>query len=249
MTKEGADDFSLRQWPVAILAGGLATRLGSAVQNTPKALLPVAGKPFLVHQLQLLAGAGFRRIVLCVGHLGEQIQAAVRDGTEFDLDISYSFDGPVLRGTGGALKNASAQLGSAFAILYGDSYLSLDYKKVIQLYLRSRQSGLMTVYRNGGQLDKSNVWLEGGAIRVYDKANQLPQMEHIDYGFAVLRADVLASYPESEPFDLAEVYQNLIASRNMAVYEVTERFYEIGSKKGWAELDAVLQQGSGSTRP
>jgi NDP-sugar pyrophosphorylase family protein len=249
MTNESADDFSLKDWPVAILAGGLATRLGSAVQNTPKALLPVGGRPFVVHQLQLLAGAGFRRIVLCVAHLGEQIEAAIGDGTEFGLDITYSFDGPVLRGTGGALKRASEQLGSAFAILYGDSYLQVDYKQVIQLYLQSGRAGLITVHRNRGRWDKSNVWVEHGEIRMYDKMDQLPQMEHIEYGFALLRADTLTPYPDNEPFDLADVYQNLIASRDMAVYEVTKRFYEIGSKKGWAELDALLQQGSGSRKP
>ena len=120
--------------PVAILAGGLATRLGPLTQRLPKALLPVAGRPFIHWQLALLAQQGVTQVVLCAGHLGEQIQATVGDGSGFGMTVRYSFDGAVLLGTGGALKRALPMLGAAFFVLYGDSYLRCSFAAVEAAY-------------------------------------------------------------------------------------------------------------------
>src|SRR5258708_7251307 len=116
--------------PVAILAGGLATRLRPVTEKIPKLLVEVAGEPFFSHQLRLLKQAGLTRIVLCVGHLGEQIVALYGDGAKWGVQIDYAFDGPKLLGTGGALIRALPKLGEAFYVLYGDSYLSIDYRTV-----------------------------------------------------------------------------------------------------------------------
>jgi NDP-sugar pyrophosphorylase family protein len=231
----------LANWPAAILAGGLATRLRPATDEIPKALLSVAGEPFLVHQLRLLRSEGFRNIVICVGYLGETVQAKIGDGNALGLHIDYSFDGPTLLGTGGALKRALPKLGEKFLVIYGDSYMPVDYAAIVRAFVASGKPALMTVFENEGRWDASNLWFEHGEIRSYNKTFRTPEMRHIDYGIAVLSAAVFAPFPNDAPFDLADVYSCLIAEKQMAAYEVKQRFYEIGSAGGLAELDSLLR--------
>ncbi|MDR1520301.1 MAG: NTP transferase domain-containing protein [Planctomycetota bacterium] len=226
--------------PIAILAGGLATRLGGLTKATPKALLPVAGEPFIRRQLRLLSRNGFAEAVVCAGFLGDQIEKTVGDGREFGLAVSYSFDWPDLLGTGGALKNALPLLGDRFMILYGDSYLTIDYQKVAAAFAASGKPALLTVFRNDGRFDASNVIFAGGAIRLYDKKVKTPEMNYIDYGLGCLSAGILSSWPVDK-FDLAEVYAALSKTGSLAGHEVFERFYEIGSVGGLEELDGLLR--------
>ena len=228
------DDF-----PVAILAGGLATRLRPITETIPKALVTVAGEPFLAHQLRLLHSRGIRRVVLCVGYRGEMIESEFKEARH-EVKIEYSFDGPRLLGTGGALKQALPKLGNKFFVLYGDSYLPIDYEYVARAFSESNKLGLMTVFKNQGRWDSSNVIFDGRNIQCYDKKNRSPEMEYIDYGLGVLRLEALAEWPAAEPFDLADVYQNLIKKNQLAGVEVKQRFYEAGSKSGLAELDSIL---------
>ena len=236
-----ADSFDLGSCPMAILAGGLATRLRPITEKIPKALISVAGQPFLAHQLRLLHHAGIRKVVLCVGYRGEMIEKEFGDGSRFGLKLTYSFDGPELLGTGGALKKALPLLGGRFFVLYGDSYLPIDYAAPARAFLASGKLGLMTVLRNEGRWDTSNVRFEDGAIKTYDKEQRIPEMRYIDYGLGVLDPIALSRWPAGKAFNLADVYQQLIAQGELAGYEVHQRFYEIGSPEGLAELDAMLR--------
>lgn len=236
-----AEKIDLTAWPVAILAGGLSTRLRPATDKTPKSLLPVAGEPFLIHQMRLLHSRGLRRIVLCVGYLGEMIKAEVGDGSSLGLQIAYSFDRPTLLGTGGALKHALPRLGGQFLVMYGDSYMPIDYSAIVEAFVLSKKPALMTVFENENRWDASNVWFEAGEIHRYDKKLCTAEMRYIDYGIAVLSAEVFASFPNDQAFDLADVYSRLVSEKQMAAYEVKQRFYEIGSREGLAELDSLLR--------
>jgi N-acetyl-alpha-D-muramate 1-phosphate uridylyltransferase len=247
--KAQREEIDLAKWPVAILAGGLATRLRPATYKTPKALLSVAGEPFLVHQVRLLHSHGFRKIVLCVGYLGKAIEAELGDGSSLGVQIVYSSDGPTLLGTGGALKRALPKLGDRFLVIYGDSYMPADYPAIVEAFVLSRKPALMTVFENESRWDTSNVWFEAGEILRYDKKLRAPEMRHIDYGIAVLSAAVFAPYANDVPFDLADVYSRLVSEKQMAVYEVKQRFYEIGSREGLAELDSLLRNASAITSP
>ncbi len=229
-------------YPVAILAGGLATRLRPITEKIPKVLVPIAGKPFLAHQLDLLKRQGITKAVLCLGHLGEMVREQFGDGSAHGVRLDYSFDGPVLLGTGGALKQALPLLGEKFFVLYGDSYLPIAFAPVAESFERSGKLGLMTVYRNEGRYDTSNVVFADGVIQVYDKKTRLPEMRHIDYGLSLFRAAALDEYPAGTKFDLADLMQRLVARRELAGFEVSERFYEIGSHEGLVELDAVLRR-------
>lgn len=228
--------------PVAILAGGLAMRLRPSTEKIPKSLLPVAGKPFIVHQLELLRRHSLNKVVICAGYLGEQLQAALGDGLSFGVNLQYVFDGPTLLGTGGALRQALPLLGETFFVLYGDSYLECDYDAIEQAFWLSGNPGLMTVYRNHDQWDRSNVLFHGGRILCYDKDHRTPDMQHIDYGLGVLRARVLEIYPDGQPLDLADVYKDLSNRDQLAGYEVTQRFYEIGSPAGLEDTRRYLSQ-------
>jgi N-acetyl-alpha-D-muramate 1-phosphate uridylyltransferase len=221
--------------PVAILAGGLATRLHPVTETVPKALLDVAGTPFILRQLDYLRRQGIGRVVLCVGFLGEQIEAVVGDGSAHGLAVTYSRDWPKLMGTGGALQQALPLLDSEFLVLYGDSYLPIDFAAVERAFLASRKPALMTVQANADRWDKSNVLFRDGGIVEYNKRAPSPEMTHIDYGLGALSARVLADEMTPPPFDLADIYHRLSLSGQLAGYEVDERFYEIGSHKGLTE--------------
>ncbi|MBX3064501.1 MAG: nucleotidyltransferase family protein [Anaerolineae bacterium] len=230
---------------VAILAGGLATRLRPITETIPKALVEVADQPFIVHQLELLRRNGLTRIVLCVGYLGEQIEQVLGDGSGCGVQVSYSFDGAKLLGTAGALKKALPLLTDSFFILYGDSYLNIDYQAVYRAFRAAGQPGLMTVFRNADQWDRSNVIYADGRIVRYDKRNCVPEMQHIDYGLGILNRDVLAPVSDEQPTDLADIYRDLAAQGKLSGYEVFTRFYEIGSHEGLEETRGYLSsQGS-----
>jgi len=223
--------------PVALLAGGLATRLRPITETIPKALVDVAGQPFILRQLAYLRAQGVRKVVLCIGYLGEMIEALVGDGAPFGLQVSYSPDGPTLLGTGGALKQAAPLLGDAFFVLYGDSFLPLDFAAVERAFVQSGQPSLMTVLKNGDQWDKSNVLFADGRLVEYNKRAPRPEMSYIDYGLGVIKASVLDACPPAQPFDLADVYQTLSLQGQLAGMEVFERFYEIGSHTGLKQTE------------
>lgn len=218
--------------PVAILAGGLARRLRPLTDTTPKALIDVEGKPFVVQQIDLLRRNGLTKIVLCVGHLGEKMQDAVGDGSRLGVQIDYSFDGPTLLGTGGALRKALPLLGESFFVLYGDTYLECDYAAVEESFRTSKKLGLMTVYRNANRWDRSNILFSDGVIRRYNKAQPSADMEHIDYGLGVLSRSAIEPYPPDSHLDLTTIYSDLLVLGQLAGFEVPHRFYEIGSESG-----------------
>jgi MurNAc alpha-1-phosphate uridylyltransferase len=226
--------------PVAILAGGLATRLKPVTERIPKALLDIAGEPFIVRQLRYLQGQGIERVVLCVGHLGEQIQAVVGDGSCFGLKVSYSLDGPVLLGTGGALRQALPLLGDQWFVLYGDSFLPVEFPPIQQRFYESGRPALMTVLHNRNQWDRSNVVFRDGAIQIYDKRTVPSEAEHIDYGLGILSSTVIAHEAAERAFDLADVYHRLARDGQLAGYEVVQRFYEIGSFDGLRETETYF---------
>jgi NDP-sugar pyrophosphorylase family protein len=230
---------------VAILAGGLATRLGALTGESPKCLLEVAGRPFIHHQLALLHDQGITRAVLCAGHRGLRIVETVGDGSSFGLEIVYSFDGPELKGTAGALKRALPLLSTPFFVLYGDSYLECDYRAIQAAHEASGKLSLMTVFRNDGEWDSSNVEFQDGQILAYDKAQPTDRMRYIDYGLGVLDHRAFEGVPESGSYDLAAVYQRVLGAGQLAGYEVSERFYEIGSVAGLAETRKLLSQRHG----
>jgi NDP-sugar pyrophosphorylase family protein len=233
--------MSAAMLPVAILAGGLATRLRPITEKIPKSLVTLAGEPFLAHQLRLLHDRGLRRAVLCVGYLGEMIERDFGDGAAYGIELRYAFDGPKLLGTGGALRQALPLLGDEFFVLYGDSYLPIDYAAVLETFRTSGKPGLMTVFRNEGAWDTSNVHFADGRIVRYDKRERTPEMRHIDYGLGVFRASVFADRPEGAAFDLADLQRELVAKDALAGHEVFQRFYEVGSHSGLAEIETLLR--------
>lgn len=227
--------------PMAILAGGLAKRLRPVTKKIPKSLIEIAGRPFAAYQVELLCRNGLTELVFCVGYLGEMLEEFLGDGKRFGVSIRYSYDGPSLLGTGGSLRKAMPLLGENFFVLYGDSYLECDYAAVEKAFFKAGSLGLMTVMRNEGKWDRSNVIFRNGHIVQYEKQNPSPNTQYIDYGLGALKAGALDSYPLNVNFDLETVYKNLISQGQLAAFEVTQRFYEIGSPQGIQELEKHLR--------
>ncbi len=225
---------------IAILAGGLATRLRPLTESIPKSMIEVAGEPFIAHQLRLLVRNGISSVVILCGFLGEQIVEFVGDGQSFRCRVRYCFDGERRLGTGGAIRNALPLLGDRFMTIYGDSYCDTDYIGIYGAFLASRKPGLMTVYRNENRWDKSNVEFRDDRIVKYDKHSPTPEMHYIDYGINVFSAQAfdLAALPPA--FDLELLQMELVRRQLLAGYQVSERFYEVGSHDGLAETDTYL---------
>jgi NDP-sugar pyrophosphorylase family protein len=226
--------------PLALLAGGLSTRLRPITETVPKSMVPVAGEPFIAHQMRWLARQGVGRVVICCGFLGEQIEDYVGDGAAFGCSVRYSYDGNPLKGTGGAIKKALPQLGNQFFLMYGDSYLPIAFRPVYEAFVGLGRIGLMTVFRNDNRWDTSNVEFQHGGIRNYDKATITPQMKYIDYGLGILTPAAFDPWPDDAVFDLNLVYRHLVKNGQLSGHEVTQRFYEIGTPRGLKETDCML---------
>ena len=227
--------------PIAILAGGLATRLHPITLNVPKALIPINGHPFIKWQLELLAKQGVNYVVLCLGYKASEIADFVGDGRQFGLNVEYSFEKTRL-GTGGAIKNAVKLLGENFGVLYGDSYLPIDYLAVFDRFKLCKKSVLMTVYKNDNMFDASNVHIQADGNLIYSKKKKLATMTHIDYGFSVLNRDALWSISGDNQSDLSETLESLSLNGQVEGLEVQDRFYEIGSFAGILELEDYLRR-------
>lgn len=227
--------------PVVILAGGLATRLGPVTERLPKSLVDVAGQPFAVHQIELLRRHGLTDMIFLVNHMGEMISATLGDGARWGVRLRYIFDGRRPLGTGGAISRALPELNDPFFVLYGDGYLECDYTAIGHAFLASGKGGLVTVYRNEDRFDRSNILYAEGRILRYDKQRRTPEMRHIDYGLWALRKAAFLGRAEDEVFDLAAVYEDLIAHDDLAGFEVPNRLYEIGSPEGLEETRAYLE--------
>lgn len=226
-------------FPIVILAGGLATRLGPLSKTTPKSLILVNEEPFIAHQLRLLKNQGFEKIVICVGYLGNLIKKYVRGGSEFGLSVTYSEDGKELLGTAGAIKKALSILEKNFFVLYGDSYLIIDYKKVQQFFMQQSKPALMTVFKNNDNGDSSNIEFVDNEIIKHDKKNKTINMTHIDYGLSLFTKSIFLNNGYS---DLSDLYRKLIEENQLACYEVFQRFYEIGSLHGLSEFKKIMRE-------
>jgi MurNAc alpha-1-phosphate uridylyltransferase len=230
---------------VVILAGGLATRLGERTRALPKALLPIANKPFLAWQLEAIGRSGFREVVLCISHFGSQIREFLGDGAAFGVTVAYSDDGPRLLGTGGALRHALHLLAPTFLVTYGDSYLPFDYSAPLRdLEAHPDALGTMSVFRNDGLWDSSNTEVQGDAVVRYQKGGTDPALTNIDYGALALRRVVIAKRAPEVAFGLDQVQAELAASNRLRAYSAEERFYEIGSELGIRDLEAKLASSS-----
>jgi NDP-sugar pyrophosphorylase family protein len=228
----------------AILAGGLGTRLRPLTETIPKALIPVAGRPFIEYQIEQFRRHGVTDLIICVGHLGHLIEEHLGDGRHFDVFIRYGYERDGLLGTAGAVKNVESLLDDAFFVQYGDNYLLVDYSEVMAYFRRHDASGLMVVYRNDDRGDRSNVIIDDGLVRVYDKTQKLPGMVYVDFGVSVFRRDTFAGVPPGVATDLSVVYGALIERGQLLAYETYHRFYEVGSPQGLREFESLVQSGT-----
>ena len=227
--------------PIALLAGGMATRLGALTEKTPKSLIIIEGRPFIDYQLRSFAHAGFSKVVICVGNLANQIIDFVGDGSQYGLEIEYSHDGLEPRGTGGAIKHALQVLGSDFFIQYGDSYLDLNYSEMQSRFQSNSKHCIMSIYQNEGDLDTSNVQILENGDLIYSKSNPTPDMNFIDYGCSILSRENLANYGAPTSFDLSDYLESLSGKSLLSGFQARQRFYEIGSIEGIRDFEQYIR--------
>ncbi len=225
---------------VAILAGGLATRLGDLTRNQPKSMVKVWGEPFLEYQLELLKRGGIKDIVLCISHMGEQIERHFGNGRKYGVNIKYSVEDKLL-GTAGALKKAEALLNDIFFTMYGDAYLFLDFPAAMHYFKSQNKLALMTVYKNYNQYDRSNTTVEGNLVKKFSKKERTEDIVYIEYGANIFRKEALKMIPENQFHSLDEFFPRLIEMEELLAFEVKERFYEIGSPQGLKEFEEYIK--------
>jgi len=229
---------------IAILAGGLAVRMGGLTRKIPKCMLPISGEPFLAHQLRLLSSAGISRVHMCLGHLSEVVVDYLEDNPVPGVEMSWSVESDRLMGTGGALLLAGEYLGEEFGVLYGDSYLPVDYGAAAEQFKNSGKPGMMTVWHNGNAYDRSNLKVQDGMVSHYSADRDDPnQYEWIDYGLSFLRREALEKYDTGSPVQLPAIWCDLVSRGDLSAYEVDSRFYEIGSLGGYEELCRMARSG------
>jgi NDP-sugar pyrophosphorylase family protein len=228
--------------PLAILAGGYATRLGSLTTETPKCLIEINGRPFVDWQLELLIANGYSEFVFCVSYKSDAIKEHLGDGKDRGVSIQYSLDGPTQLGTGGAIQNAIPKLGETFGVIYGDSYLPTSYLSIEKEFWSSKSQGLMAVYENQNQFDYSNVEFVNGKLINYEKGTNNKNMRHIDYGITLFRQEAFRPWRDQSSFDLSKVCHQLAKNEQLGGFEVFERFYEIGSIQGIKEFSQYLRE-------
>jgi len=226
---------------VVILAGGLGKRLGNLTKDTPKALINISGKPFIAHQLDYLKKEGFKNITICSSYLSSKIKEYVGDGSKFNLNVSYSEDGPKLLGTGGSIKKAIKILDNSFFVLFGDTFLPINYSTVEKAFFNQKNPALMTILKNNNEWDKSNAHFENNLVN-YNKKEPKNYMKYIDYGLSVVNNSIFNEFPDNKYFDISDVFQELSTQKLLSGYEVKERFYEIGSVKGLKETTEFLKR-------
>lgn len=226
----------------AILAGGLGTRLRPLTDEVPKAMVPVNGRPFLEYEIELLKDRGVDEIVLCVGYLGEKIRRHFGDGEEFGVRVQYSSEGDSLLGPIGALKLAEKLLSRVFFVTYGDAYLRMDYRKMMDMLLQSDEVAVMAVYRNQGKFGRSDVVIRDGMVVAYDKKTSAPGMHWTNFGVTAIKKEAIESVEPGRIYDEMKFYGELVERRQLLAFEVGERFYEIGTRASLKEFSEFIVQ-------
>ena len=229
-------------FPVLVLAGGLATRLRPYSNNLPKSLIKIGDKPFIDIQLEKLFEEGVKNVVLCIGKFGKKIKSHVGDGSKYGLNIKFSDEGENLLGTGGAIVNALDKIQENFFVLYGDSLLQISFFEVEKFFLSQRKPALMTIFKNNDDFDKSNVEYLDGEILLYSKSNINKKMNYIDYGLSIFNKSVFKNYVKGEKFDISDLMESLSIKGELSSYKTNKRFYEIGSIKGYKELKEKFEK-------
>ena len=247
---------NLESMQVVILSGGLGTRMQARFPDIPKALIPVHGKTFLDWQIELLEKNGFRKILIITGHLSEKLEKYLRDNPPQLAKVKILDEGPKRRGTGGALKFAETkgELDQDFFLIYGDSYLPINYEVVLKTYIEKRKSILMTVFKNDAGLEKGNVEFDPSTneFKLYDKFNSVKsstELSYVDYGVSLLNKNIfsrdsldhLVRTGSTDNFDLADLYHELSLKNQIAGLEIKQRFYEVGSEKGLNDFETYLK--------
>jgi NDP-sugar pyrophosphorylase family protein len=225
-----------------ILAGGLGTRIKSISGDKPKALLPVGPQTFIDWQLQWLKILGITKVIMAIGHGGEQIVKHIteKSGDERYPLIEFSFDGPKLLGTGGAIRNACVNLESDFIVTYGDTVVFLDVLKMMLAHKASGKPVTLTIFKNANQGDKSNVIFRDGRLIIYDKFNRTPEMDHIDYGMCVLNKLYFLNHTEEGAFDFSHFLTQTSKISLVEPFFAKKLFLEVGSVEGYNEFCAAL---------
>jgi len=228
-----------------VLAGGLGTRLYPITKTIPKPMVPILGRPFLDHMLEMLATQGFEEVVLLTGYLGKQIREHVGDGSRFGLSIRYRQESGQLLGTGGALREAVHLLRSWFFLIYGDSFLPLDYADAARAFHTGGTQALMVVLGSAAGVDVvPNVRLDdNGRIVSYRKGGG-SGYAHVDAGVLVLRREVVSLVLKEGPCSLEqETYPRLAVAGDLLAYPASQRFYDIGTPAGVEEFSDYLRAG------
>lgn len=225
---------------MVILCGGLATRLGNHTKTIPKSMMPIEGKPFLEYQIENLKKNSIIEIVLCIGHLWDKIENYFGDGSNFGVNIKYSYDGDKLLGPIGAVKNAEHMLHDIFFIMYGDSFLFVDFEKVHSSFLNYDKFGMMVVYKNNNKYDKSNLLVKGNMVVGHKEKHKIKEMNYIDYGTSILRKKVLKSIPKNTFCTTESFFSDLIDKRQLLAFEVKKRFYHIGNPDALEEFKQYI---------
>ena len=229
----------ITKFQIVILCGGLASRLGNLTKKVPKSLIQINNKTFISHQLDYLNHFNVGEVLLCCGHLHEQIITHINEiKKNYNFNIKFSIE-KEKKGTGGALINAFSKLNKNFILIYGDSYVEINFNNLYNEFIRNNNLYMITTYRNKNINYTNNILLKNKRIEEYDKNKNF---NFIDYGVSILNKKILNSFLSEVNFDLSSVIKYAIIKKNISYFESKKKFQEIGSNYGINLIQRYLKK-------
>jgi NDP-sugar pyrophosphorylase family protein len=227
---------------VAVLAGGLGTRLRPITDRLPKCMTPVGDKPFLYYLLQLFKEKGTDEVILCTGYLGEQIEEYFGNGKNMGLRLLYSRENGCLLGTGGALKLAEPILHDSLLVVNGDTYLNIDYKTIYEDFNMSKAQALIVASQCPTDTCGDLAVDDNFNVTAYDKTNPVGK-DYVNAGVMGLKRDILAEVNPAQVVSLeADIFPNLISRGDVRACITAKQFYDIGSFSGLGIFERTIKE-------
>ena len=216
-----------------ILVGGRGERLRPLTDNITKPMVEVGGKPFVEYLILLLKENGIKSILFLAGYLGNKIEDYFCDGSKWRVKIDYSFEEKPI-GTGGAVRLAKGKLEKNFFLLFGDSYLAIDYRGMAKEYMGSKRKAMLAIYDNSNETDVPfNVMIDKSKeiVTVYNKRkDNPPSFKYCDAGVIAVDRQVVDLIEEKKFISFEEaIYPRIISEEGLGYYMAECRFYDIGT--------------------
>ena len=227
-------------FPLVVLAGGEGTRLKSIAKEKPKILTPIGNTSFIEIYIKNIMRLGFNEVIFIIHHGKKEIISYLEKSNNTDnLKYSFLYDGKIQAGTAGALINNVEKLPENFWLTYGDTLLNFDPLDAQTTFFNSGKNSLMTIINKKHVKETPNIEIANNKIVNYNKIEN-ERCEYVDYGALIFKKNLLYDYGR-ETYKLDEILKDLINKQDIVAKFITDKFFEMGNKTSYNELNQILK--------